>query len=47
MEYDEKQYNNLADNPKFQDTVQEFQMKLKNKLIEVRDNDLGIQYNLN
>ncbi|MGV8963669.1 MAG: sulfatase [Candidatus Saccharimonadaceae bacterium] len=46
MEYDEKQYNNLAENPKFQDIVQEFQMKLKNKLIEVRDNDLGIQYNL-
>ena len=46
MEYDEKQYNNLAHNPKFKDIVQEFQTKLKKKLNEVRDNDLGIEYNL-
>ena len=46
MEYDAKQYNNLANNPQFQDIVQEFQAKLKSKLEEVRDNDLGIAYNL-
>ena len=46
MEYDAKQYNNLANNPQFQDIVQEFQAKLKSKLEEVRDNDLGIVYNL-
>ncbi|NLK49409.1 MAG: sulfatase-like hydrolase/transferase, partial [Candidatus Cloacimonetes bacterium] len=46
MEYDEKQYNNLAYNPKFKDVVQEFQIKLKNKLEEVRDNDLEIEYSL-
>ncbi len=44
MEYDEKQYSNLALNPKFQDIVQEFQTMLKDKLKEVRENDLGIAY---
>lgn len=46
MEYDEKQYNNLANNPKFQDVVQEFQIMLKEKLKGVRDNDLEIEYSL-
>ena len=46
MEYDSKQYNNLANNPKFQDIVQKFQAKLKDKLKEIRDNDLGIKYHL-
>ncbi len=44
MEYDEKQYNNLAHNPKFEEVVQEFQVMLKNKLKEIRDNDLDIKY---
>lgn len=47
MEYDSKQYNNLAYNPKYADIVEEFQEKLKNKLKEVRNNDLGIKYNIN
>ncbi len=46
MEYDAKQYNNLANNPKFRDIVQDFQAKLKRKLKEVRDNDLNIEYTL-
>lgn len=46
MEYDAKQYNNLANNPKFQDIVKEFKTKLKDKLKEIRDNDLGKAYNL-
>ncbi|WP_217651572.1 sulfatase [Mariniphaga anaerophila] len=44
MEYDSKQYNNLAYNPKFQHVVKEFQAKLREKLEEVRDNDLEISY---
>ncbi len=41
MEYDSKQYNNLAYNPKFQNVVNvNFQAKLREKLEEVRDNDL-------
>ncbi|MEX0593653.1 MAG: sulfatase [Balneolaceae bacterium] len=44
MEYDEKQYNNLAYNPQFEHIVDEFQQRLKQKLHDVRDNDLGIQY---
>lgn len=44
MEYDIKQYNNLANNPKYKNIVQDFQEKLKIKLKEVRDNDLGIDY---
>jgi len=45
MEYDSKQYNNLAHNPKYKHIVNEFQEKLKIKLKEVRNNDLGIEYN--
>jgi arylsulfatase A-like enzyme len=44
MEYDPKQYNNLAYNPKYEEIVLDFQKKLKNKLKEIRDNDLGIEY---
>lgn len=47
MEYDSKQYNNLANNPKFQDVVEEFEIMLQEKLREVRDNDLGIEYSEN
>lgn len=45
MEYDPKQYNNLAHNPKYEEIVLDFQEKLKNKLREIRENDLGIEYN--
>lgn len=44
MEYDPKQYNNLANNPQFENIVLEFQNRLKQKLQDVRDNDLGIDY---
>ncbi|MEX2403128.1 MAG: sulfatase [Balneolales bacterium] len=44
MEYDEKQYNNLAQNPQYADVVVSFKEKLKDKLKEVRDNDLEIDY---
>jgi len=44
MEYDPKQYNNLAYNPKYEKIVQDFQKKLKDKLKEIRDNDLEIDY---
>ena len=44
MEYDPKQYNNLANNPRYENLVNEFKEKLKQKLAEVRDNDLGISY---
>ena len=44
MEYDPKQYNNLAYNPMYANIVKEFQEKLKKKLKEVRNNDLGIKY---
>lgn len=44
MELDPKQYNNLAGNPKFQHIVEEFEIKLREKLRDVRDNDLGIDY---
>lgn len=42
MEYDEKQYNNLAYNPKYQGVVNEMKAMLKAKLKAVRDNDLGL-----
>jgi iduronate 2-sulfatase len=44
MEYDSRQYNNLADNPRYQEVVNEFKEMLTTKLAEVRDNDLGIDY---
>mgnify|MGYP003631821291 CR=1 FL=1 len=45
MVNDPKQFNNLADNPNYSKTVKSFKKKLKIKLIEVRVNDLGIEYN--
>lgn len=47
MEYDPGQYNNLADNPRYQDVVSQFKERLKRKLEKVRDNDLGIDYKVN
>lgn len=44
MEYDEKQFNNLANNPQYQDVVTYFQKELKKKLQDVRTNDLGREY---
>ena len=44
MENDPKQYTNLAYNPEHSETVDEFQLKLQNKLSEVRANDLEIDY---
>ena|SRR5690554_3208495 len=41
MEYDEKQFNNLANNPQYQAVVTYFQKELKKKLQDVRTNDLG------
>jgi arylsulfatase A-like enzyme len=40
MEYDPKQFNNLANNPRYSAVVTEFKTRLKNKLEEVRANDL-------
>ncbi|MEC3908489.1 sulfatase [Tamlana sp. 2201CG12-4] len=44
MEEDPGQYTNLALLPEFGDTVKSFQQKLKQKLKEVRTNDLEIKY---
>jgi len=44
MENDAKQYNNLAHNPKYAVIVEEMQKTLREKLKELRTNDLGIQY---
>jgi iduronate 2-sulfatase len=44
MEYDPQQFNNLATHPKYEETVKFFKEQLKEKLSEVRDNDLGIEY---
>jgi len=44
MENDPKQFTNLAMNPEYAHIVSDFQKKLKKKLQEVRDNDLGIDY---
>ena len=44
MEHDPKQFNNLADHPRYRSLVHELQQKLKLKLQEVRQNDLGIAY---
>jgi len=41
---DPKQYQNLALLPEFETVVKDFQIKLKNKLKELRANDLGIAY---
>lgn len=44
MEHDSKQFNNLANNPKYKEIVAYFQEELKRKLKEIRTNDLGISY---
>ncbi len=44
MEKDPNQYTNLAYKAKYADTISQFQKKLKKKLLEVRNNDLGINY---
>lgn len=46
MKKDPKQYDNLANNPKYTKIVAQLQQKLKTKLAEVRQNDLGIEYKL-
>ena len=45
MEYDPKQYNNLANNPQYSSVVAAFKARLQTKLKEVRTNDLNISYN--
>ncbi len=44
MEKDPKQYTNLANKPEYAGIVTDFRNKLKEKLISVRSNDLGIDY---
>lgn len=46
MEYDPKQYNNLASLPQYKEIIEDLQKTLKLKLIEVRNNDLGINYDV-
>jgi len=47
MEYDSQQYNNLAGHPRFEKIVETFRIELKQKLAEIRTNDLGIRYLVN
>ncbi len=47
MKKDPKQYTNLARLPEYAPVVESFKEKLKEKLAEVRNNDLGIDYDLN
>lgn len=44
MNKDPKQYNNLVEEAAYKDVVANFRHLLKEKLAEVRDNDLGISY---
>jgi len=44
MEHDEKQFNNLALNPHYEPIVKQFQAALRDKLKDVRTNELGIEY---
>ena len=44
MDLDPKQYNNLAQNPHYISIVEQMQGRLRQKLKEVRNNDLGIDY---
>jgi arylsulfatase A-like enzyme len=46
MEHDSKQYNNLVYNPGYEKVIIHLKEMLKEKLAEVRDNDLGIDYQL-
>lgn len=47
MVNDPQQFNNLAHNPQYEDVVEMFKSRLKEKLAEVRDNDLGKTYTAN
>lgn len=44
MNYDPRQYNNLVSYPKHKKVVQEMKNKLRLKLEEIRNNNLGISY---
>jgi len=44
MDYDPRQYTNLASYPQYQNIVKILEKKLVLKLAEVRNNDLGIDY---
>ncbi len=44
MQYDPKQYNNLAYYPQYKDVLKDMQSRLKEKLKTVRNNDLGRSY---
>ena len=44
MKKDPQQFHNLVMNPDYTDVVKEYQDKLKFKLEEVRNNDLGKSY---
>lgn len=44
MKKDPQQYTNLAEDPDYAETVDFFRKKLKKKLAEVRQNDLGLSY---
>jgi len=44
MKTDSKQFTNLAKDPSYANIVSSFQKKLKQKLIAVRSNDLGLMY---
>jgi arylsulfatase A-like enzyme len=44
MEKDPNQFTNLANNLEYGDIVSKFQKKLTKKLLQVRNNDLGINY---
>src|SRR5699024_10367343 len=45
MQYDPKQYNNLAHYPQYEHLIKKMKERLKVKLKRVRNNDLGINYN--
>ncbi|AGA79902.1 sulfatase [Echinicola vietnamensis] len=46
MVNDPQQFNNLAKNPQYAAQVDMFQQRLKQKLVAVRDNDLGKSYGM-
>ena len=44
MKKDPKQFNNLAINPDYQSTVDQFKERLTEKMKDLRNNDLGLTY---
>jgi choline-sulfatase len=44
MQHDPSQFTNLANNPEYAEVLKMMQNQLKQKLAEVRTNDLGIEY---